>query len=252
MANALRRLLRIDSGASIPQAILDYFAGKWIEIAAVVAGGAGMSYLAIASEWLRPYAPVSWGLAGLIGLLILSVICCLVAKARDILISSNINREFYSTRHPTINPLDSTFERQRIHIVELVTPFDKVVRSKTFIDCDLIGPANVAIGATSPGAGIMANNSLFKCIGVLMKDGADIAPADGMIFQNCTIVRCRLYGLTLYYPESWYGRHGITNLPWITPVPNITSPPTAPPLTPIPTDTPEKMSPQRFRGPTCR
>jgi hypothetical protein len=218
MGNFIRRLLKLDSPITVGQWCWDRVSGNWATLAAL-AGGAGMSYLAAISTWLKPYAPISWAFTGLTGCLFLAAVFYLICKGRCLWTHTTITKAFHEQNAHTINPFDSVFQKKRINISELISPFDRVIKDKTFIDCDIIGPANVGLNATRPGGASVSSCGWFESGGVVTKDTTHVP--FGILLQDCTFLRCRIYGLTLFIPGSAYS-HIAPNMPgflWITPEP---------------------------------
>jgi hypothetical protein len=97
-----------------------------------------MGWAAHVTEQLRPYAPLSWVLAAALGALMFSALYWFICKGRNLWILATINRTFHIATPPKINRLKDTFQKQSIDISQLITPFDRIIKGKTFIDCDLI------------------------------------------------------------------------------------------------------------------
>src|SRR5260221_8935453 len=124
--------------------ILAWFWGDITKIALLL--GWAMSFVVPAwATWaveaLRAWAPLSWVGAGFLGVLIAAIGYAIFARGRLWFINARITDEFYKTAD-RINPLDDTFRNRRISIADLISPIEPVIRGKTFIDCELIGPAN--------------------------------------------------------------------------------------------------------------
>jgi hypothetical protein len=96
-------------------------------------------WAAAATDLLKPYAPLSWVVAALIGASTFCLISFLIIRCRTIFIDGSIRRRFYEPGDK-INPLDKTFEKRRIYISDIIPPVGFKVAGKTFIDCELIGP----------------------------------------------------------------------------------------------------------------
>ena len=110
-----------------------------------------------------------------------------------------------------VNPLDSTFEQQRIQINAFVGPIDSVVPPKTFLRCELIGPAVVMFSGCS-----LRGNSFTNCDFVLAREGA--GAANLIRFDGATIHDCTLFKLTVVVPEGHKEgiEKGIAGVNWIT------------------------------------
>ncbi len=174
-----------------------------------------------ATKLLAPYAPFSWIAAAALGALVFTLVLLAAALARDYFISSSIKRRFYEQKE-RLNPLQDTFRQQRIALVDFVLPYDRVIKNKTFIECELIGPANMGMLATRRGAGAFTDCEYLNTAGAVVKAGKQIPAA--IVLQDCHLLRCRLCDLVLLIPEQEYEhvKSGIPDLRWITPVPDET------------------------------
>jgi hypothetical protein len=202
---------------------------------AIFGGGGLMTYLAALTAWLKPYAPFSWGLAFLLGVLFLSVVFLAINKAREVLLRITISRAYYSSHVTTMNVLESTFQRERININDFVHPFHRIVKGKTFIDCEIIGPANVIFQSTPRGGSAMSKCDLDGSRAVVIKE--HIPVPFSIVLLDCTFLRCTIFGLTIFATEA--ARPVFAEMPeefWLTP----TGPPAAPPPAQAQPDTPEK------------
>jgi hypothetical protein len=139
---SLRRFFRIETGVSVPQAILDYFAGKWIELT-VVFGGGGMSYLASITNWLRPWGPVAWGGIFILTSLLIGLGISLIIylkRAGDARKARAILDATLSMDRDKINPLTRQFDGLIIDPSDLFLPYDPILTAKQFRECHFIGP----------------------------------------------------------------------------------------------------------------
>jgi hypothetical protein len=96
-----------------------------------------------------------------------------------------------------INPLETVFRNHRISVIDLLPPIGSEIHGKTFVDCEIVGPANFVI---APGC------QLSQCGGELI-DGVvardDARPFNALIFMGCTFRNCRFYRITFVVTESW-------------------------------------------------
>jgi hypothetical protein len=200
MANLFKRFLPIEAGASIPQAILDYFAGKWIEFAAVFVGGGGMGYLASITSWLKPWGPVAWGAAGIIAAcaigLAYAVISLIVAKKSAQYARANLDNKL-SNNSSTVNPLDRQFDRLIINIRDLFIPYQPLLIGKTFVECDLIGPGVLMFDRCDLISPIMS-----ACSHVVYNPEKKHPVMGAVGFSSSRFERCRFISITfLINPE---------------------------------------------------
>jgi hypothetical protein len=106
------------------------------------------AWAAWAAEIFSKYAPLSWVLAGFVGAALWAFIRIMWAIAMRIRVRARYDANFL--RHGSdFNPLDLTFERKRIYINDFVLPSHPLIEGKTFIDCDIIGPANIYFDTTT-------------------------------------------------------------------------------------------------------
>lgn len=89
-------------------------------------GGSALSGLLTAwaahiTAVLKPYAPLSWVLASLVGAMLFTMIVLGCAVGRDRFISGGIKRRLYEEK-ARVNPLQKVLEKQRIRIEDLLTP----------------------------------------------------------------------------------------------------------------------------------
>ncbi len=175
-------------------------------------GGSGVSGLVVAwaahvTALLKPYAPLSWVLAGFLGAWLFMISAYIFAVVRDRIIVANVNRRFYE-QIDRINPLQNTFEKQRIRIDDLVSPIRPLVSKKNFIECELIGPANIRFAASS-----MRNNE-FIMVDFVYCDN-DTFPLNGVIFAECSMRNCKLFKITFLISDKDTGFSEGPNFNWL-------------------------------------
>jgi len=100
-----------------------------------------MAWAAKATELFADYAPFSWVGMGLLGFLMMAASLALIGVMRS-------RFQLVALRNKVavadfVDPMAKTFERKRIHIRDLQPPLQGHITNKVFIDCDLIGPANI-------------------------------------------------------------------------------------------------------------
>ena len=188
----------------------------------LLAGGALVTALAAWAAWaterLSAYAPASWVAAGLLGGLSFAFAAALAAYCRQRWVSTTLLRQFHDAAD-RVNPLETMFTHRRIKIEDMVSPSDMTVRGKTFIDCEILGPANVVFTATRPGSGGLTDCGFINCAGARFKDDAFVP--NGVAFVDCNLLRCKLHRVILLVPASAYPMvsANLAGLPWLTPDP---------------------------------
>lgn len=94
-----------------------------------------------------------------------------------------------------INPLDTTFQRQRIWISDFLVPGENSIRGKSFIDCEIIGPAAVVITGSTLNGGVFV-----ACDSIVLRPG-EVKIHNVVHIDGCTFVGCSLKQLTLFWHE---------------------------------------------------
>jgi hypothetical protein len=158
----------------------------------------------------QPAAPASWIIAGVLGALAGSLIVYLAVVARERLQIVRLRNATLFSSH--INPLDTLFTTRRVRITDLAPPVGQVIDGKTFVDCDILGPANVMFQGCH-----FHHNTGEVVDALIVKLGA--SPTNGFGFRNCIFRQCRFYLVTFMVEERDYeqfngGAHAGLN--WIT------------------------------------
>ena len=177
--------------------------------------GAIAGWAAQSSPALVRYAPFSWVAAALAGTLIFFVIARLAVAIRTALLNADIRRRFYDAPN-RLNPVQEVFRGERINISDLVPPYEPVIRGKTFIDCELIGPASILLNATKPGSGGFNGVMFLEAAGIVVQDGIGIPNCT--VFEDCQFLRGKIVRVLIFVPRLGYDHvHGsFPQLPWIT------------------------------------
>jgi hypothetical protein len=164
-------------------------------------------------------APASWVYAALAGWVLTIASLALLAYARGRTQLTRFRQDVFD--HTRINPLAAHFTNERIRMVDLAPPVGAMIRGKAFIDCEIIGPANVMFDNCN-----FQQNSGEIVDAIVIKPG--LLPKNGFGFQNCTFQRCRFYLVTFMVPEpnlSSFMAWNWTGLNWITELPGQAEPP---------------------------
>jgi hypothetical protein len=108
--------------------------------------------------------------------------------------------EKWKERVDTINPLEDTFRGQRIRLADLVSPVTGEIGDKTFVDCELLGPINLAVMASQPGSGSMQHVSFYSCDWVVTREGAKLFNA--VALRDCNLLRGKVHKVTFFMPSA--------------------------------------------------
>jgi hypothetical protein len=137
------------------------------------------------------YSPLSWVIAGFIGVFSVVLIYFTYAWASKIRITAAYNARFLE-KGVLINPLEASFERKRILLNDFVLPSHTVIENKVFIDCDLIGPANMYFHSSNNANPI--REPIFDAVWLAPKANFH----NGFVFRNCVFRNCSFQRITLF------------------------------------------------------
>lgn len=184
---------------------LDRFLSLWSFVSGlgILSVGGLTAWAAWAANIFSVYSPFSWIVAGIGGaaaatLIILTLTFTRLKWAQ----ASAVNR--WSETVASVNPLEDTFRNQRIRIMDLVSPISPRITGKTFIGCELLGPANLAIWASKPGGGQITGVSFADCDWVIVKQGA--RPNSAVLLEDCSVLGGTIYKATFYMSAPEYLR----------------------------------------------
>lgn len=181
----------------------------------MVGSGALALWAVWATDKLNEYAPASYVAAAFGAALLVAVVNALLAYAKLRLQVVRFREVVRGTSN--INPLEDTFRKQRIRVADLSPPIGGVIKNKTFIDCEIIGPAN----------GLFLPDCVFRGCqgdgvdGLIVREGN--FARNGFGFEGCVFNNCRFYLITFMVPENLYPvfqNYGWQGLNWLTGVPN--------------------------------
>jgi hypothetical protein len=117
----IRRLLRLEAGVSVWQALADYFTEYAIAWVAWLGGGGVMAYLAAITAWLRPWGPIGWGVAFFVGAILAVAIYAAVVWVSSHRLRNRFIRRSLETS--PINPLLGKFDHERIRLDIFYNPY---------------------------------------------------------------------------------------------------------------------------------
>jgi hypothetical protein len=135
------------------------------------------------------YAPLSWVLAGFAGLATAVVLYAIFAWAYGRVIRSQYDRSLYE-RTGFVDPMAKTFENRRIFLADFILPSAPHLAEKAFINCEIIGPANLLLR----GGNSIATQRLPYCDGLVIpsstKNYYNFLIVDNCSFRDCSFKRC--------------------------------------------------------------
>ncbi|MBL4757654.1 MAG: hypothetical protein JKY32_08455, partial [Rhizobiales bacterium] len=116
-----------------------------LQMAGLIGSFAIPAWAVKTAELFKEYEPFSWVVAGFVGVAIV-VLLTLLWRLGFLLLTKAQFTKLFIDKHPNVDPMKDTFENQRIFLNEIVLPTDPWIENKTFINCDIIGPANIFFG----------------------------------------------------------------------------------------------------------
>jgi hypothetical protein len=160
------------------------------------------------------YAPVSWIAAGFLGLFAYTLCAALYGYAQSRLVRSKYDSKFLAETGG-VDPLAKVFEGKRIFLNDFILPSNPIVDGKTFVDCEIVGPANMFLQV-----GNAINNVRSEKVDAIALDGKTPF-LNGFIFRNCTFRGCTLLRVSLFFtPVEATANAHVEWLNWISPLPS--------------------------------
>lgn len=163
-----------------------------------------------ASKVFDGYSPLSWVCAGFSGLLAAALTYNITASGRAKWVRARYDARMLA-QGGLIDPLERTFERKRIYLNEFCLPSHPLIEGKIFIECEIIGPANIIF--------LSGNNitdaRLPKVDTFYMRHGAN--PNHGYVFKDCLFRGCnfsRISFMVQHEERGMFQNFGFVN--WLT------------------------------------
>jgi hypothetical protein len=176
--------------------ILSQIESKWslwnLVLGTGLAASFGLPAWAVHSASIfAEYSPLSWVVSGFIGVFVAVIAYLIYAFASKLRVTAQYNAMFLE-KGILINPLETIFERKRILLNDFVLPSHTLIENKTFVDCDLIGPANIYF--------LTSNN--VSPIRQPIIDAVWLSPKasfrNGFVFSNCVFRNCSFQRITMF------------------------------------------------------
>lgn len=159
--------------------------------------------------WIAQRGPYAIWLATLSGAILAALLILASAWARYAYMKGSAIQH-WRERVDSINPLDREFNKRRINISDLASPIDRRVISKRFIECELMGPANIVF-----------LGSMLKDIGFINCDTcvvpfSNIAVKNVLAFQSVEILGGRIANCTVFIPPAMVAEFAAMGAQFIT------------------------------------
>ena len=167
-----------------------------------------------ATKILVQYSPLSWVVAGFGGALLWTLTRWIWLVGYRIRINAKYDQQFLA-HAGDFNPLGTTFERKTIYLNDFVLPSHPWIENKAFIDCDIIGPANIYFNVGNSMNPIRPP----KFDAVWLHPTASFM--NGFIFNNCFFRNCSFQRITMFASiENYYKWKDSPNISWISIAPS--------------------------------
>lgn len=158
-------------------------------------GGGIMTYLFAISEFLKPYAPFSYGVVFILTLISMSILFAIFAWAKCKYVLSYYAK--HKAKTYAVNVLSPIHENERIDLMNFYHPFFKSTENARFENCELYGP-----GIFFPDHCQFIGGGVTDCDIVI---GRGDRGAIGIIgFRHCSFVNCFIYRTTWFMNHETY------------------------------------------------
>lgn len=172
------------------------------------------------------YAPFSWVMVGFAGLLTYALAVFLLGIGRSRFVRSKYDASFMQETGG-VDPLAKVFESKRIYLNDLVLPSNARVIGKTFVGCEIVGPANMYLERNNN-----INNNASGQIDAVALSGESLF-YNGIAFVDCVFKDCTFHRVTAFINRNEVeATKNIEWLNWITLLP-VLPPPDEEELIPI-------------------
>jgi hypothetical protein len=92
----------------------------------------------------------------------------------------------------------TTFTAKRVSIRELLPPIGNLVEGKTFVDCDIVGPANLFLLD-----GVSMHQYGGQNVDLVVLDD-NVTPWNAIYLKHCDFRKCRFYNITMLTTKDGY------------------------------------------------
>lgn len=163
---------------------------------------------------LSAFAPLSWVVAGFLGLLCYALCVAIYGYGQERIVRSKYDAKLLANSGP-IDPLAKVFEARRIFLNDFVLPSNPIIEGKRFVDCEIVGPSNLFMQGDYSINNVRAGRVDAVCL-------TPQRPFDnGYIFRNCVFRGCTFHRITFFMLPYEAIRHAHLDwLNWITDLPD--------------------------------
>lgn len=159
------------------------------------------------------YAPFSWVVAGFAGLLLYAIAVFIYGTGQQRSVRSRYDARFMQETGG-VDPLARVFQGKRIYLNDFVLPSQPQVIGKTFVDCEMVGPANMYFDFDNSVDDVQ--HGLVDAVAL----SGERQFFNGVLFRNCKFRGCTFHRVTLFFqPKEALRIEGLNWLNWISPMP---------------------------------
>lgn len=185
------------------------------------------AWSARAAGILSDYAPFSWVLAGFAGVLVYVLCLVLGGLGRAMAVRADYDARFMAETGG-VDPLSKVFESKRIFLNNFILASNPVVENKTFVNCEIVGPANIFLQV-----GNSADDIRHGGVDAVVLNG-DKDFNNGFFFRWCAFRGCTFHRVTFFFlPHEAKRFEDLNWLNWISYTPAHLELAAQPALTPI-------------------
>lgn len=207
------RALKIEPGISLAQWAYDRVARNWQWLVSG-GGGAGMAYLSAGAAVVNQYGPFGWAAVGLLSSFVILLMLLMYQRLTRWRIW-NAHYRRVAASPDAVNPLDTQFDRKRVRLSDFAPPAGKQIVGKTFMGCQIVGPANVFLD----GQTTIRRMASVNVDAVLL--GNHRGAWNVYAIENCTFIDCTFFDITFFVTREDFHNFvkSMINVNWSTDIP---------------------------------
>ncbi|CDY78308.1 hypothetical protein BGLT_01180 [Caballeronia glathei] len=196
MNKLLLRIKESDTWLSLAEKVVN-----WTPMLIGASGSASIAgWAAKSTERLSRYGKAAWIFSALLGGLIFAICFRLWVSSVSQLQEIRLRRRF-ETAPSVVNPLEPVFRKSRISFKDFESPIRGLQKEKTFIECELIGPALIVLS----GHTYLNNSSFVDCDFIRLRKAPKLKVFNGIEFENVTFQNCIICKITFLVPPNVVG-----------------------------------------------
>ncbi len=172
---------------------------SWLQLvfggSAVTAAGTISTYLAQRTSWITEKGPFAIFLAASLGIVLAASIFALFFWARYLFVLAKA-ADFWAQQTELVDPLAAEYQKRRINLAALSHPATRMIERKRFVDCQLVGPANLF----GQGSTAFVNVRFTRCDWVVVHPSAYVQNAFGL--SEVEVIGGEIIDCTIFVTEG--------------------------------------------------